>query len=93
MQQTETVTEKHSQSKCRVIESSPTVQNNSYTIVEEGWKDYKNQRNREFAVGWCLLGMSEATPQKVHQHGRLNINKDDTNRQPKGKDHQATKEC
>jgi len=34
-------------------------------------------------VGLCLLGMSEATPLKVDQHGRLNINKDGSNRHPK----------
>ena len=43
-------------------------------------KASQSQRNRKSAVRLCLLGMSEATPIKSHQHGCLKKQNKDKNK-------------
>lgn len=43
-------------------------------LLTRGWKDYKSQRIKEFAVGLWLLLMSEATLITSHQMDYLNMN-------------------
>lgn len=70
LQQTEVITENHSQPNCRVVEHSPSgytttpckAQGSLHRRVQ---KECKSQRNNmEFLVRLCHLGMSGATPIK-----------------------------
>lgn len=38
------------------------------------WNGYKSQRNREFPVRFCLLGMSEVKPMNSQPHGCVSMN-------------------
>ena len=71
----------YNQSKFRVVEFSPNryIYNLTPTPKAQGslkkrrQKDCKSRKNLEFCVRLCLLGMSEATPIKSHQHNCLNM--------------------
>jgi hypothetical protein len=41
------------------------------SLQKRGQKDYKGHGNGEFAMQLCVLGMSEVTLTKSHQHGWL----------------------
>lgn len=43
------------------------------TLKKRGWKAYKSQRVRDFAVRLCLLRLLEAVPIISHQHDSMNI--------------------
>lgn len=43
------------------------------SLWNRGWKDNKNQRNREYTVELSLLGISEALPIKSQQLQGLNM--------------------
>lgn len=42
------------------------------TMWKRGWKYFKSQRIRTFAVSLCRLVISEAVPRNSHQHHSLN---------------------
>lgn len=50
----------------------------SGNMAEEGWRDCRGRRMREFRVRLCLLCMSEAAHINSHQHECLNVNKGHT---------------
>lgn len=73
LEQTETITENHSESKCRVVEPRKngylyeTIPHRKIqkSLLKRGGNTV---RAEEFAMRLCLLVMSEATPIKYHQH-------------------------
>jgi len=71
----------HNQLKCRLVEPSPNWYIDYATSAPKAegplWKRWqracKRQKNMEFAVRPCFLGISEVTPIKSHQQNCLNM--------------------
>lgn len=69
----------YNQSTCRIVEPRPQRVHRWHksctwgTFWKKKQKDYRNQRNRKSAMSSCLLGLSEASSVKCHQHGCLTL--------------------